>query len=96
MKTKKAKKAATKNSLSTAIDTTKKVAKKANDVALKTTEEVISESLTIIGQWQGVATKALQEGLKLADKQQDLFFSTLETFKSQFTKGKKRAKKLFA
>ena len=96
MRTKKAKKTATKKSFSTVIDTTKKTAKKVNNVALKTTEEVISESLTIIGQWQGVAAKALQEGLKLADNQQDIFFSTLEIFKNQFTKGKKRAKKLFA
>ncbi len=92
MSTKKVKKEAPKSILKT----TKEVAKKVNNIALKTTDEVISESLTIAQQWQGVTAKALKGGFRLLANQQEIFFDTLDTFKSQFTKGKKRAKKIFA
>ncbi len=103
MKTKKSKKAVVKSNLNTVIDTTKKAfnttkstAKKVNGFALKTTEEVVSESLMIAGQWQGVTTKAIKGGFKLVANQQDIFFDTLDTFKAQFLQGRKRFHKLFA
>ncbi len=103
MNTKKSKKAVAKNKLNAAIDTTKMafnntkdVAKKVNGFALKTTEEAVSESLTVVGQWQGIANKAIKGGFKLVSNQQDIFFDTLDTFKAQFTQGKKRFNKLFA
>ena len=102
MSTKKSKKAVAKNKFNAAIDTTKMVfnnaknaTKKVNGFALKTTEEVVSESLTIIGQWQGIATKAINGGFKLVANQQDIIFDTLDTFKTQFTQGRKRFHKLF-
>ena len=92
MSTKKTKKVVSKS----IIETTKEVAKKANELALKTTEEVVLESLTFVEQWQDVTAKAIKGGFKLVANQQDIFFDTLDTFKSQYVKGKKRAKKLFA
>ena len=96
MSKKKSKKVTLKNRFNAAIDKTKNVAKKANNFALDTTEEVISESINIAGQWQGVATKAMKEGFKLSATQQDIFFDALDSFKAQFTRGKKRFKKVFA
>lgn len=103
MSTKKVKKTVTKSKINTVINTTKNVvntttnvAKKVNDIALKTTEEVVLESIAMTSQWQEVANKAIKGGFKLATNQQNLFFDTLETFKSQLINGKKRINKLFA
>jgi len=103
MSTKKSKKAVAKNKFNAAIDTTKKAfintkdtAKKVNGYALKTTEEVVSESLTVAGQWQEVTNKAIKGGFKLVSNQQDIFFNSLDTFKAQFLQGRKRFHKLFA
>ena len=46
--------------------------------------------------WQKVAEKAVKTSLKLADKQQDLVFSTLEAVKSQLIGTATRFKKLVA
>ena len=96
MGTKKSKIAAVKTKVTTLIDTTKNTVKNANSVAVKSTEELISESLTIAEQWQKVSTKAITSGFKLASNQQDLVFDALETFKGQLIQGKKRVTKLFA
>ncbi len=103
MKTKKSKKAVVKNNFNTVIDTTKRVIKNTKDIAnrvncfaLNTTEEVVLESVTIAGQWQEVANKAIKEGFKLVTNQQDIVFDTLDTFKVQFLQGRKRFHKLFA
>jgi gas vesicle protein len=103
MSTKKSKRAVAKNKFNTAIDTTKmafnntkNVAKKVNGFALNTTEEVVTESLTAVSQWQEVANKALKGGFKLTANQQDIFFDTLDTFKAQFLQGRKKFHKLFA
>jgi len=97
------KKSVAKNKFNAAIDTTKKVinntknvAKKVNGFALKTTEEVVLESVTIAEQWQKVTTKALKGGFKLVANQQDIIFDTLDTFKAQFLQGRKKFHKLFA
>lgn len=96
MKTRKAKKPVTKNKFSTVIDNTKNTARKLNGLALKTTEEVVTESLTIAEQWQGVTEKAVKGGFKLIAIQQDIIFDALDTFKSQFKLGRKRFHKIFA
>ncbi|GJM36214.1 MAG: hypothetical protein DHS20C18_52150 [Saprospiraceae bacterium] len=78
------------------IDTVLKTTKSVNDYALKTTEEVI-EGVTANGEkWQGVAAKAVKGGLKLASKQQDIVFDTLEMVKGQLSEGANRFKKLYA
>ncbi|HHC80374.1 MAG TPA: hypothetical protein ENK46_10870 [Flavobacteriia bacterium] len=76
--------------------TIKDVAIKANEIALKSTEGVVLETLKVAEQWQGVTHKAIKGGLKVAAKQQDLFFDTLETAKGQLLKGFKRSKVLFS
>ena len=96
MSTKKTKKATAKNNFSTAFKNTKNIAKEVNIFALKTTEDVVSESLNIAGQWQDVTNKAIKGGFKLVATQQDILFDALDTFKKQFTQGKKRFNKIFA
>ncbi len=82
--------------VSNAIDTAKKSALKANNYALNSTEEVVTETITIASQWQKVTEKALKGGVKLLDNQQNLIFDALETYKNHFVKGKKRFNKIFA
>ncbi len=96
MNTKKSKIATIKNNLATLIGTTKNNVKNANSVALKSTEELITESLTVAEQWQKVSIKAIKSGFKLASNQQDIVFDALDTFKGQLMLGKKRFTKLFA
>lgn len=82
--------------VNTVIENAKNSAKKANDYALNTTEEVVTETITIASQWQKVTEKALKGGVKLLDNQQNLIFDTLETYKSHFVTGSKRLRKVFS
>ena len=96
MSTKKSKIALVKTKVTTLIDATKNTVKNANNSAVQSTEELITESLTIAEQWQKVSTKAITSGFKLASNQQDIVFDALDTFKEQLMQGKKRFTKLFA
>ncbi|SDS25522.1 hypothetical protein SAMN05216503_2468 [Polaribacter sp. KT25b] len=78
------------------LDTAKTSVKKANDFALNTTEEVVTDSITIASEWQQVLDKALKGGVHLLDNQQNLVFDTLESYKKQLVSGKKRLGKIFA
>ncbi|QOD62033.1 hypothetical protein H9I45_06200 [Polaribacter haliotis] len=82
--------------LNNAIVNAKSSAKKANDYALNTTEEVVLETITIAENWQKVTDKALKGGVKLMANQQNLIFDTLETVKAQLIDGKKKLSKVFA
>lgn len=82
--------------VSKAIETAKVNAIKANEFALNTTEEVVTETISVATQWQTVTDKALKASIKLMDNQQNLFFDALETYKNHFVKGKERFSKLFA
>lgn len=73
-----------------------KAAKNANDYALKTATEVVDGAIENSEKWQGVATKAVKGGLKLAAKQQEIVFNTLETVKGQLSESATRFKKLFS
>ena len=73
-----------------------KAAKGANDYALKTATEVVDGAIENSEKWQGVATKAVKGGLKLAAKQQEIVFNTLETVKGQLSESASRFKKLFS
>ena len=75
---------------------TQKLATKANDMALDTTEKVVTESIHLTAQWQKVADTALKGGLKLAANQQDLVFDVLTEVKSHIKTGKKKFSKLVA
>jgi len=77
------------------VETVKNTATKANAFALKSTENVVIETLNVAGQWQGVTAKAVKGSLKLADTQQDILFNTLEAAKGHAIKGFKRSKALF-
>jgi hypothetical protein len=77
-----------------AVDTAKKSLNKANEFALNTTEEVVTETITIASQWQKVTEKALKGGVQLLENQQNLIFDTLETYKAYIIKGKKRFHKV--
>jgi len=81
--------------VSKAINTTKKSLNKANDFALNTTEEIVTEKIKIVSEWQKVTEKALKGGVQLLEHKQNLFFDTLETYKAHFVKGKKRFYKIF-
>lgn len=78
------------------IKTAKTSAKKANQVALNTTENVVTETINIASQWQKVTEKALKGGVKLLDNQQNLVFDALESYKKHFVNGKKRLNKVFS
>lgn len=96
MSTKKINKADFTKKVEKAIKTVKTSAAKANNYALNTTEEVVTETITMASQWQKVTEKALKGGVQLLDNQQNLIFDTLETYKKHFLKGKKRFSKVFA
>lgn len=71
-----------------------KTTKSVNAYTLKTAEELVDGAIVNGEKWQGVATKAVKGSLKLAAKQQDIVFDTLETMKGQFAHTAKRFKKL--
>ena len=79
-----------------AVSTAKKSLTKANEFALHTTEEVVTETITIASEWQKVTEKALKGGVKLLENQQNLIFDTLESYKKHFINGKKKFSKVFA
>jgi len=82
--------------VSKAINTTKKSLNKANDFALNTTEEIVTEKIKIVSEWQKVTEKALKGGVQLLEHKQNLIFDTLETYKAYLVKGKKRFHQIFA
>lgn len=77
------------------LKTAKNSANKANNHALKATEETVIETIAIAGKWQKVTEKALKGVVKLLDNQQNIIFDTLDTYKSHFEKGKEKFSKLF-
>ena len=82
--------------VTTVLDTAKESITKANDYALDTTESVVTETITIADQWQKVTEQALKGGVQLLDNQQKLILDTLELYKDQLVKGKKRFIEIFA
>ncbi|MDG1402432.1 hypothetical protein [Polaribacter sp.] len=78
------------------VETAKTSVKTVNDYALNTTEELVTETITIASQWQNVTSKALKGSVKLLENQQNLVFDALETYKNHFVKGKKRFTQIFA
>lgn len=70
-------------------------AKEVNAYSLKTADEIIDVTKKNSLKWQKVAHKAVEGGFKIADKQQDLVFDTLETVKKQLVKNTSRLVKIF-
>ena len=96
MSTKKINKVNLTQKVSSAIETVKTSATKANNYALNTTEKKFNETIAVASQWQKITEKALKGGVQLLDNQQNLIFDTLETYKKHFVNGKKRFSKVFA
>ncbi len=78
------------------IKSIKSALKKANDKALKSTEEIVTETISILTAWQKVKAKALKGGVTLLENQQNLVFDTLESYKKHCVKGSKRLRKVFS
>lgn len=74
----------------------KEKAKNINDFVLETSDDMIDVAIKRGAEWQKVGDKAIKGGLKLAANQQDIFFNTLEMFKSQLMEGNKRFRGLFS
>ncbi|MDG1196165.1 MAG: hypothetical protein P8N27_11680 [Polaribacter sp.] len=96
MSTKKIKKVNFTEKVNNVVETAKTSVKTVNDYALNTTEELVTETITIASQWQNVTSKALKGSVKLLENQQNLVFDALETYKNHFVKGKKRFTQIFA
>lgn len=73
----------------------KDIAAKANKYAAQTAEELVDGAIKSGEQWTNITSKAIKGGLKLASKQQDIVFATLENVKEQLVAGTKRTKELF-
>jgi len=78
------------------IETAKATAKNVNAYSLKTADEAIDGALKNGERWQKIATKAVNGGLKLAEKNQEMVFSTLEEVKGQLVVSAKRMRQLFS
>lgn len=78
------------------IENIKQTTKNVNAYTLKTAEELVEVALENGGKWQAVGNKAVKGGLKLAAKQQDIVFDTLETVKGQLMANAGRFAKLFS
>ncbi|MFT4535689.1 MAG: hypothetical protein ACI9P5_003059 [Saprospiraceae bacterium] len=65
-----------------------------NKFVIDTAEEVVDMGIKRTADWQGVAEKAIQGGLKVSAKQQDLVFDVLESVKGQIVTGQKKLTKL--
>lgn len=77
------------------VDRVKDAAKDINKYSLETADEIIDTTLKGAEEWQGVASKAVKGGLALAEKQQDIVFTTLEAVKEQLADGASRFRGLF-
>lgn len=96
MATKAATKTSSKFTFNKGIKVVKDTAGNFNDFALETTGEVIEATISTASDWQGVTEKAIKGGLKLAHKQQDIVFDTLEAVKGQLVDTTKKFKHLFS
>lgn len=82
-------------SIEKGVDVIKTTAKDVNSYSLKTADELIKTAVNNGEKWQEVAEKAINGGLTLVEKQQDIIFTTLESVKEQFQNGTSRFAKLF-
>lgn len=74
----------------------KETATNINKYGLETAENVLDVAVETGKEWQGVARKAVNGGLELADKQQEIVFDTLDAVKEQLSESAKRFKGLFS
>ena len=77
-----------------AVEIIKEKATKINKVALKTSNEIVEETIATGEQWQNLVAKTLRKGTVLFGKQQDMVLTGLEMLKDQYSYGNKRLRKL--
>ena len=73
----------------------KETAQNINKYGVETVEEVVDTVVGNTKEWQGVARKAVNSGLELHEKNQEIVFETLGAVKDQLTDGAKRFRALF-
>lgn len=96
MATKTAKKNNTKKVRTINLQKISQRAKEVNNYTLEMTEDMVDGALYSGEKMQEITKKAVSGGLKLAAKQQDMMFSTLETLKGQLLKSASRFRGLFS
>jgi glutamate-1-semialdehyde aminotransferase len=80
---------------SATVNTARETAKTANKVALDSAEDLVDVAFENGKKLQSITAKAIDGGFKIAAKQQDMVFTTLETVKGQLTKNASRFRDLF-
>ncbi len=80
---------------SATVNTARETAKTANKVALDSAEDLVDVAFENGKKLQTITAKAIDGGFKIAAKQQDIVFTTLETVKGQLTKNASRFRDLF-
>ena len=94
--TKKVKETYSKVSDAVTYENISKATKEVNNYAVKTADDIVDEAYANGQKWQKVGDKAVKGSIKLAAKQQDIVFDTLETVKGQFANTAGRIVKLFS
>jgi len=69
---------------------------KANGFVLETAETAIDAGFENTKKWQSIGEKAVEGGLEIADKQQDIIFDNLYVLKNQFNNSYRRIKGIFS
>jgi hypothetical protein len=78
------------------LATAKDIVVNSNKYALEATENAIDNVDKNATEWQKLSEKAVNKGFKLASKQQELVFDTLEEVKTQVKTTRNNFKKLFS
>jgi len=77
------------------VKTAKATAKTANKVVLESADDLVDVAFENGKKFQSLTAKAIDGSFKIAAKQQDIVFITLETVKGQLTKNASRFRDLF-
>jgi hypothetical protein len=77
------------------VATAKETTKTANKVALEAADDLVDVAFENGKKMQNLTAKVIDGGFKIAAKQQDIVFTTLETVKEQLTKNTSRFRDLF-
>ena len=77
------------------VGAVKKAVKKANNYTLETAEEMVDGMIVNGEKWQNIAAKAVKSGFKVAERQQEMMFSTLEAVKGQLGNSAVRLRNIF-
>ncbi len=78
------------------LDTIKSTAKDINSFTLETADEFVEGVMNNGEKIQTITAKTIEGGLKLAERQQEIVFGTLETVKAQLMDSRDRIKAIFS